>query len=136
MTVFVAEDFGMTPAAPAASASRTEATRSAIEWISTAEPVAITRFTFSVTVDPSPSDRSSTTTSFSRPSRLATNSSTEAAASTKSKPASMHAALSPRRTDSWSSTTDTLTPVGRTAASVVSTVVCSMIAPASLFAPW
>jgi hypothetical protein len=83
-TVLVADDFGMTPAAPAASASRTRATRSAMLCTSTAEPMACTRLTFSVTDDPSPSDRSSTVTSTSRPARPWISSSTFDAAMTKS----------------------------------------------------
>src|SRR5690606_25739312 len=115
-TVRIEADFGMTPAAPAASASRTRSTRSAIECTSTGAPIACTLFTFWVTLDPSPSDRSSTTTSTSRPASPSMSSATLGAASMKSWPASTNAALRPTRTDSWSSTT--AIRAGRTCAAV------------------
>src|SRR5690606_3996692 len=104
-TVRIEADFGMTPAAPAASASRTRSPRSAIECTSTGAPMACTLLTFWVTLEPSPSDRSSTTTSTSRPASPSMRSATLGAASMKSWPASTKAALRPIRTDSWSSTT-------------------------------
>jgi len=84
ITVVVGEDLGMTPAAPAASASRTLATRSAMLWTSTAAPVACARLTLSVTLEPSPRERSRTTTSHSCEPSCRTKSSTVAAATTTS----------------------------------------------------
>src|SRR5215207_189378 len=116
ITDAIGDDFGMTPAAPAASASRTAATRSAMLCTSTALPVASTSRTLSVTFEPSPSDRSSTATSHARPSSAARSWGTSVVSATTSYPASRQAARSPSRTASWSSTIATV------AAAVVSPV--------------